>query len=224
MNANRAIPWVTLGAIEWLERNIGEGTSTFEWGSGGSTLYFSERVTSHVAVEHAASLYSVVSDRLEERSVYNCEYLYIEAIPLNEMRYRCRKLSGTCSGCICPGVTFASDRGSKAWRCYRDYVTVIERFTSMFDIVFVDGRARNACIYHAIDKVRPGGVIVLDNSRRKRYGAGNRLLARWPRIDFCGKGPDLNTKHKYEDVEWCTTVWTKPLLALPFAMSGGQYR
>ena len=38
-----------------------------------------------------------------------------------------------------------------------------------FDLVVVDGRARNACFHRAITRLAPGGVLVFDNVDRQRY-------------------------------------------------------
>jgi len=217
MNASVAIPWVTFGAIEWLDKNLGKDANTFEWGSGGSTLYFSERVAHHFAVEHAPSLYSVVSDRLRDSGISNCTYLFVEAVPLETMPCQCDKSGESCGSGVRAGITFASDRGSRSWRCYRNYVAAIEQFPLLFDFILIDGRARSACICYAINKVRPGGAIMLDNSMRKRYLVGCRLLEEWPRTDFCGKGPDLGSGN----ATWCTTVWTGPLPTFSPVIDGG---
>ena len=38
-----------------------------------------------------------------------------------------------------------------------------------FDLVVVDGRARNACFHRAVPRLAPGGVLVFDNVDRQRY-------------------------------------------------------
>jgi hypothetical protein len=50
------------------------------------------------------------------------------------------------------------------------YVTAIDQYPDAhFDIVVVDGRARPACMRHAITKVKKSGLLVLDNSERRYY-------------------------------------------------------
>jgi hypothetical protein len=59
-----------------------------------------------------------------------------------------------------------------------------------FDMVLVDGRARIACLYRAVDKVAPGGALVLDNSDYERYQpALVNFLPAWRRRDFTAPGP-----------------------------------
>jgi len=46
------LPWLTFGAIEWLDDNIKATWRVLELGSGGSTAYFAKRVASLVSFEH----------------------------------------------------------------------------------------------------------------------------------------------------------------------------
>ncbi|MBN8710079.1 MAG: hypothetical protein J0I10_11890, partial [Verrucomicrobia bacterium] len=55
-------------------------------------------------------------------------------------------------------------------KSFREYATAIERVgVSGFDAVLVDGRARPSCIMHSLDKVKPGGLLVVDNAERDYY-------------------------------------------------------
>jgi predicted O-methyltransferase YrrM len=48
---------------------------------------------------------------------------------------------------------------------YRNYVEQIDAFAdATFDIVLVDGAARPSCIMHSIHKVKPGGLLIVDNT------------------------------------------------------------
>jgi predicted O-methyltransferase YrrM len=38
-----------------------------------------------------------------------------------------------------------------------------------FDLVVVDGRARQSCLTHALPRLRGDGLVVFDNSARRRY-------------------------------------------------------
>src|SRR4030095_1446538 len=48
------LPWFSYGAIEFLENYLQNETRVFEFGSGGSTLFFAQRAQSVVAVEDNA--------------------------------------------------------------------------------------------------------------------------------------------------------------------------
>ena len=82
---------------------------------------------------------------------------------------------------------------------------MIDRYDdNVFDLVMVDGRARNSCIWHARRKVKPGGYLVLDNAEREKYLSGIKLMERWECLEFVGILPYAK--------EYCkTVVWKKPV-------------
>ena len=45
-------PWITFPAIEFLERTLTRDMRVFEYGAGGSTLFFATRVKEVVSIEH----------------------------------------------------------------------------------------------------------------------------------------------------------------------------
>ena len=57
---NQPVPWFTYPAIDFLDRIVKPEWSVFEWGSGNSTLWWSGRVASVVAVEDDAVWYEEV--------------------------------------------------------------------------------------------------------------------------------------------------------------------
>jgi len=69
------------------------------------------------------------------------------------------------------------------------------------DFLYVDGRNRVACVKSGYIKIKKGGILILDNSDRERYGEAFKLLSDWPRLDFAGSG---------RGGEWQTSIWTKP--------------
>ena len=60
-----------------------------------------------------------------------------------------------------------------------------------FDLVLVDGRARLGCVVSALPKLRPEGVLLLDNSEREDAIEACALLADsgWSARHFSGPGP-----------------------------------
>ncbi len=163
----------------------------FEYGGGSSTLWLAERVQSLTTIEHDAGWFTRIEQALAATGRTNCTVLLrqpqdMETAPGtpsdNDIDYHSDK---------CPG-TFAG------------YVQTIDQFPdSSFDVVFVDGRSRAACLHHAAGKVRPGGLLVLDDSNRESYQAAMQCLRGWVRKDFCGIKP-FQSRLGY------TTCWTKP--------------
>ena len=63
---------------------------------------------------------------------------------------------------------------------YRVYTQAIAAYDDdSFDIVAVDGRNRVDCIEQAIDKVKVGGYLILDDSHRARYQPAFDLLTNY---------------------------------------------
>jgi len=45
-------PWICPEAIKWLKSNLTPDMKVFEFGSGGSTLFFAKRVKELISIEH----------------------------------------------------------------------------------------------------------------------------------------------------------------------------
>ena len=50
-----------------------------------------------------------------------------------------------------------------------NYVKSIEILNTKFDLIFIDGECRNACLDIAINNLKEDGLIVFDNTSRKIY-------------------------------------------------------
>jgi len=201
INPNRSsikdeAPWITFQARQWLEGFLSKNKNieVFEYGSGGSTLFFSKKVRRLVSVEHDPAWFEVVDRILKEKKILNCEYLLFES-----------QLAPDGSLDFSDPESFASKEypgGS-----FEAYVKSIDAFPDQgFDLIFIDGRARPSCILHARNKVKPGGFIILDNSERDYYSLGKELLSDWERMDFFGPGP-------YGRYFWQTSIWKRPQLS-----------
>jgi hypothetical protein len=87
------------------------------------------------------------------------------------------------------------------------YVSTIgEDDDRCFDIVIVDGRRRMECVRRAMSKVTPGGLLVLDDSDRPKYGAARTILAGWSAREYFGLVP-------CKDRPGTTTIFTRPAAA-----------
>lgn len=191
-------PWVTFEAKEWIEafliQNHSKEMIVFEYGSGGSTIFFARRVLKVFSVEHNPAWYRVIRNILQKRNVSNCKYLLMEpqSVPV-------------CISDATDPYSYASQE--YASMSFEAYVKSIDAcLNKCFDLVFIDGRARPSCILHARNKVKPGGFIILDNSERDYYSLGKELLSDWERMDFFGPGP-------YGRYFWQTSIWRRPQLS-----------
>jgi precorrin-6B methylase 2 len=72
-----------------------------------------------------------------------------------------------------------------------DYCRAVHLGGTRFDVVVVDGRDRVNCGLQAAEALEPGGVIVWDNSERRRYAPGLDALAAqgFRRLPFAGLSP-----------------------------------
>ncbi|MDB4400366.1 hypothetical protein N9Z85_02520 [Akkermansiaceae bacterium] len=57
-------PWVTFQALDFMEAYVKRNMTVFEWGSGGSTLWFQEKGCKVEAYEHHEAWYELVKSKL----------------------------------------------------------------------------------------------------------------------------------------------------------------
>lgn len=183
------LPWITYGAIDWLSRHLTREMSIFEWGSGGSTIFWAKHVKQVVTVEHDPLWYKEVKRLTVEKGYNNVHLSLVEPVQSegNENLYT---------------STVAKYHNYSFWQ----YVKEIDNYPNeYFDIVFVDGRARIGCMKHAINKIKNNGYLILDNSERIEYQAGWNLVNNWKDIKIYGPGP-------YNRYPWETRIWSKSTL------------
>ena len=147
------LAWWTFDALDRVSAFLAErpAARVFEYGSGASTVWLAQRSTSLLSVEHDPAWHALVRDRLGDRG--NTTLL---------LRPPERPARETAYGSGKPGWTDCD---------FRSYVAEIDCHETDFDLIVIDGRARAACLGHAIDRLAPGGMIVFDNSARGRYRA-----------------------------------------------------
>lgn len=52
------------------------------------------------------------------------------------------------------------------------YIGAIDEAGGEFDLIVVDGRRRIECLQRALPRLKPGGIVLFDDSGRSRYRAG----------------------------------------------------
>jgi predicted O-methyltransferase YrrM len=167
-------PFIPFTAIKWLERTLTSTMRVFEYGSGGSTLFFARKVRHVVSVEHDEPWYTLVIDALSAAGLGNVELLL-------------RPAGHSRQSCPDRGRIIVSSHGRWTDMSFENYVYAIDAIEDQtLDLVFVDGRARSACTQRALQKIRPGGWLVLDDSQRQKYREGISALQGYVRKDFFG--------------------------------------
>jgi hypothetical protein len=161
------LPWLPFRVIERLEKHLTNESRVFEFGGGGSTLWFADRVGEVVTVEHDDDWFRALNEAVSGRD--NCQVLYR-----------------------------AADDD------FTEYVGAIADFADgYFDVVLVDGRNRIRCLRSAMGKVRPGGLLILDDSDRARYSEAFMIATAWPHVTYRGLTPS-------KAIAGVTTVWRRP--------------
>jgi hypothetical protein len=175
--ADAAVPWLTYGAVTWLDRKIGPATNLFEYGSGASTLYWLSRGATVCSVEHDESWFMQMKSRVE--SLRAATYHYVPAE---------RPAIGTDP---CDPLHYLSSDPNYSGMNFARYAANIDSFSDgLLDVVIVDGRVRPSCIMHGVRKLKYDGVLVLDNSDRDLYRpAIEKYLAGFTEIKFRGFAP-----------------------------------
>lgn len=141
-------PWWTYKAIDEVEAWLGQrdGTRVFEWGAGASTVWLQQRVSEILSVEHDEKFAPIVRS-----------FLSANATLLDRPGRR------SADPMIPSGKAGFTDLD------FASYVWAIDDVDGDFDMIVIDGRARSKCLVRAIPRLRRGGLIVFDNSHRRRY-------------------------------------------------------
>ncbi len=145
------MPWWTYrGAAavdEWIERHP-RPVRAFEYGSGASTAWLARRVDEVHSAEH---------DR-----VFAASFAPVVAGYAN---VRMHVVAPTPAAHPLVGSAKAGYHGQD----FSDYVAAIDGLDGDFDLIVIDGRARQACLRAALRRLSPDGIVVFDDSWRRRY-------------------------------------------------------
>jgi hypothetical protein len=145
------VPWWTYRAIDVVETWLGARpmpARVFEYGAGASTAWLARRAGEVHSVEHDTEFATSIESWLEPFANVT---LHVEP-PV---------------GSAAPATPSAKD--GHAGLDFTAYVSTIDSVPAGLDLVVIDGRAREACLRRAVPRLAPGGLVVFDNSRRRRY-------------------------------------------------------
>jgi hypothetical protein len=179
----RRQPWLTYDAIQYLTKHIGSNLKVFEFGSGGSTLFWAERATMCVSVEHDPGWVARLRPLLSQAPQVDLRLVPPRAI---------EGQSGTPNpDDFADPTLYLSSDPAYTGLSFRCYASQIDSFPDgFFDVVLVDGRARPSCVAHSVAKVREGGLFILDNANIPHYLAQTqKYLSDFDVIEFFGVAP-----------------------------------
>lgn len=182
-------PWMSYGAIDYIEKIINPSWEVLEYGSGGSTLYFSSRVKKVKTIEHHTGWFNILKKQIDTEGLKNINLCNIKPDLLKK-------------GLDWTRTFYGSTRDPEY--SFERYVKAGSEGGEKYDLLCVDGRSRVACIIEAYSVVKDGGYIVLDNSQRKDYYWAFMFLNNKARLINNFKGLT-----GYETFISQTTVWQK---------------
>jgi hypothetical protein len=171
------LPRLNYDAIEYILPKLEKISTVFEYGSENSILFWAHHGKQVTSIEYDPSVYRKTSVKIA--ALYNIEYRLIE--PELDASGSDTKPSSIdrCHSNYFKGYTF------------KKYVECINEYPNdYFDVVLVDGRSRPSCLVHSMVKVKPGGLLVLNNSNREYYlREVDQHLSHWAREIFFAPVP-----------------------------------
>jgi predicted O-methyltransferase YrrM len=141
-----------------------------EWGSGTTTIWFLENMTENqtlVSVEHHPQWHAHVSRLLTERKPKG-KHLYILA-------------EGKAGANATPEEECPSHLHS--------YVMAPLDLSLSFDVILVDGVARNSCLFLAYHLLTPRGIVFLHDAQRPWYRAAKSVYHEEGELPSCPDYP-----------------------------------
>jgi Methyltransferase domain len=145
------VPWWTYSAIDavsiWLSARQ-TPVRVFEYGSGASTLWLARRAAEVLTVEHHLEFGHMMKGELAASANVTLHIVGSEHS-------------------AAPSV--ASGKEGYGQQDFSAYAHTIDECDGEFDLVVVDGRARAACLQAATPRLASKGMVIFDNSARRRY-------------------------------------------------------
>lgn len=127
-------PWLTQQANAILSSWLRKTDVGLEWGSGRSTIWFAKRIANLTSVEHNHTWYKKVKKKLEKCNIANTNVYCHEISPEYE------KIENN------------------------PYVKIADNFPdNSLDFVLVDDIFRSECALKVLRKIKPGGLLIIDN-------------------------------------------------------------
>jgi SAM-dependent methyltransferase len=165
-------PWIAQGAVRFCEQRLRSSMRAVETGSGRSTAWFARRVGHLLSVEHDERWFETVKEKL--RGLSNVDY---RLIPLDHP---------------------PDEPTRPSYDPLPRYVAALSELgDATLDLAVIDGHYRQACLLAVFPKLKPGGLLLLDNSdwlSQDEWGVPHA----WPLV------------HRSSNVMTTTSIWEKP--------------
>lgn len=186
-------PWLAKSAVLLLDSYLKPTDVGFEWGSGRSTIWFARRVGKLISVEDNQQWHTLVKKELagvEIKAKLDYRFIPCEHKEVDEPSAH-------------PYADASRDVGDAS-----------------LDFALVDGNIRATCMKAVTAKLKPGGLLILDNANRfiPNNDSGRHTTIHEPRskprspvwagiLEHLKNWRWINTT----DGIWDTRFWIKPL-------------
>ena len=175
-HAHPDYPWLTPEAVRLLTSMLRRSDRGAEFGSGRSTIWFAERVGHLTSVEHDKLWHQRVSARLRELGLANVDYI------------------------LAP-----RDQPPEFGEISKYASTVLAFDDATVDFALVDGLYREHVTKFIIPKIRPGGLLIIDNVNW--YLPPPRTHAPTSRTPALGPDGPVWTEVSQDLADW-RSIWT----------------
>ncbi len=168
-----------------------EGWRVFIWGAG-------DRPSEHVISWFARRCAQITYVDWDQKWINQLQQ-FVNSLKLTNVKFYCheierleveRKVFGRMA------VNTFSDYGEKT-----TYVHSIAQAGIKYDLIIIDGHHRNTCTIKALDWIKPGGRIILNDANQKTMGIDSirayQALSAYPHFSFLHPG----------DWDWRTDYW-----------------
>lgn len=136
-------PWMSKIEIDTIVKYLDKNSVMLEYGSGGSTSYFSKFVKEYYSIEHNQDWYKKIQSSIPE----NVRSYYV-------------KQSKTASNKIV-AKNWEGLSGSSRFQEFYEYIQYPKELNTKFDCVLIDGRARPECAKFIIDFLHDDGYVFI---------------------------------------------------------------
>ena len=153
---NKPAPWLSPTSILFFKKYLEKDMVGAEFGSGSSTLFFAPRISKLYSVEHNEEWYNLINEKLKGLNSSNVDYRFV--------------LQNDKADFVDDVFDLEEKRDFEIRRDYVNYFRALNDIQDhSLDFAIVDGRARTECCHEILPKIKKGGILILDNSERKRY-------------------------------------------------------
>ena len=167
-------PWLAPDAIAWLDQNLRPEMRGFEWGSGRSTLWFARRLAHLISIESDAAWFAQVQQKITAAGL---KHVDLRLIPLDHPE----------------SETYANQYDPLP----ANPAAILSLPDASLDFVVVDGWYRPVCAQAALAKLKPGGLLLIDNTDWQ-HPPHVHVPTDWPLV------------HQSRNVLTRTSIWRKP--------------